>query len=129
MREHMTTDNSRHQSITGNVTNANVNFGDNSTLTNTLTQLPAENAELKELLSQLQALINASPLSDAAKQKALGKTQAIAEATEKPKAEQQSIVQKTVDYFDGLANSLEAVPATALKLADIVGKMSVLFGL
>jgi hypothetical protein len=77
----------------------------------------------------LQALINASPLSDAAKQKALGKTQAIAEATEKPKAEQQSIVQKTVDYFDGLANSLEAVPATALKLADIVGKMSVLFGL
>lgn len=124
----MTTDNSRNQSITGNVTNANVNFGDKVTQT-TITQLPAENAELKELLSQLQVLINASPLSDTAKQKALGKTQTIAEATEKPEAEQHSIVQTTLGYFDGLADSLEAVPATALKLADIVGKISGLFGL
>ena len=123
----MKTDSS-NQSITGNVTNANVNFGDNVTQTNTITQIPAENAELKELLSQLQTLINASPLSDTAKQKALGKTQAIAEATEKPEAEQQSIVQKTLGYFDGLADSLETVPATVVKLTDIVGKISVLFG-
>jgi len=35
----MTTDNSRHQTFTGNVTNGNVNFGDNSVLTNTISQL------------------------------------------------------------------------------------------
>lgn len=124
----MTTDNSRHQTFSGNATNSIVNFGDNNTLTNTITQLPTENTELKDLLSQLQTLINNSPLSDTTKQKALGKTQTIAEAVEKPEAEQQTLVQKTIGYFDGLADSLEGVPETALKLGEIINGIGSLFG-
>jgi hypothetical protein len=129
MREHMTTDNSRHQSITGNVTNANVNFGDNSTLTNTITQLPTENAELKEALSQLQALINSSSLSDSDKKEALAETKTIAEATGKPKEEQESVVRKTLRYFKGLKDDLESVPEIALKLGETVAKIALLFGI
>jgi hypothetical protein len=129
MREHMTTDNSRHQSITGNVTNANVNFGDNSTLTNTITQLPTENAELKQALSQLQALINSSSLSDSDKKEALAETKTIAEATGKPKEEQESVVRKTLRYFKGLRDDLESVPEIAAKLGETVAKIALLFGI
>lgn len=125
----MTTDNSRHQTFTGNVSSGIVNFGDNSVLTNTIQQLPAENTELKDLLSQLQTLINDSELSEKAKQKALSKTQGIAEATQQPEEQQKSSVQKALAYFDGLADSLEDIPETALKLGEMVAKISVLFGL
>jgi hypothetical protein len=56
----------------------------------------------------LQTLINTSPLPDTTKQKALIKTQDIAEATQQLEAEQQNIVQKTLGHFDGLADSLES---------------------
>lgn len=124
----MTNDNSSNQSFSGNATNSIVSVGNNNTFTNTITQLPTENTELKDLLSQLQSLINDSPLSDTTKQKALGKAQTIAEAVEKPEAEQQTLVQKTIGYFDGLADSLEGVPETALKLGGIINKISLLFG-
>ena len=125
----MTTDNSRHQSFTGNVTNANVNFGDNAVLMNTIQQLPAENKELKELLSQLQALINNSSLSDSDKKEALAETKTIAEATGKPKEEQESIVRKTLRYFKGLTVDLENVPEIAVKLGETAAKIGLLFGL
>jgi predicted nucleic acid-binding Zn-ribbon protein len=125
----MKTDNSRHQSITGNVTNANVNFGDNSTLTNTITQLPSENAELKDALSQLQALINSSSLSDSDKKEALAETKTIAEAAGKPKDEQESVVRKTLRYFKGLRDDLENVPEIAAKLGETVAKIALLFGI
>jgi hypothetical protein len=80
--------------------------------------------ELKEVLSQLQALISSSPLSEAAKQKALGKTNEIAEATHKPEAEQKNIIQKTLSYFDGLADSLESVPDKAVKLGELAAKIA-----
>jgi hypothetical protein len=125
----MTIDNSRHQSITGNVTNANVNFGDNSTLTNTITQLPAENTELKEALNKLQALINSSSLSDSDKKEALAETKTIAEAAGKPKEEQESVVRKTLRYFKGLTADLENVPEIAVKLGETVAKIALLFGI
>lgn len=123
----ITNDNSRHQSVTGN--NNNANFGDNATVTQSIQQSSVNQDELKELVSQLQTLINTSPLSEAAKQKALSKTQEIAEAPKKPEAEQKTLVQKTLGYFDGLSDSLEKVPETAVKLGETVGKIALLFGL
>ncbi|MFZ2727540.1 MAG: pentapeptide repeat-containing protein [Methylococcaceae bacterium] len=120
-------DNSRHQSLSGN--NNNVNFGDNNTLTNTIQQLPAENIELKNLLVQLQNIINNSALSETAKQKALSKTQEIAEVSKKPQAEQKNLVEKTLGYFNGLSDSLESGTEIALKLGETIAKITLLFGI
>jgi Skp family chaperone for outer membrane proteins len=118
--------------ITGSTINNNgiLNLGEiNGNVSQTIQQLPAEQTDLKALLSQLQTLINTSPLSETAKQKALTKTQDIAEATQQPEEEQQNIVQKTLGYFDGLADSLESGTETAIKLGEIVAGITHLFGL
>ena len=125
----MTTDNSRHQTFTGNVTNGNVNFGDNSVLTNTISQLSTENSELKALLTQLQTLINQSPLPDRDKKEALAETKTIAEAAAKPKEEQETIVRKTLRYFKGLGADLDSVPEIAVKLGETVAKIALLTGI
>lgn len=91
--------------------------------------MPPEQNDLKTVLTELQTLINASPLSETSKQKALGKTQEIAEAPKKPEAEQKTLVQKTLGYFDGLSDSLEKVPETAVKLGETVAKIALLFGI
>lgn len=125
----ITNDNSRHQSFTGNVTNSNVNFGDNSVLSNTISQLPAENEELKTLLSQLQTLINNSTLPDSDKKEALAETNTIAEATMKPKEEQETMVRKTLRYFKGLSADMEGIPENAIKLGETIAKITCLFGI
>ena len=110
--------------------NGILNLGEiNGNVSQTIQQLPAEQTDLKTLLSQLQTLINTSPLTETAKQKALSKTQDIAEATQQPEAEQQNIVQKTLGYFDGLADSLESGTETAIKLGETVAGIAHLFGL
>ncbi len=121
-----------HINITDSTINNNgiLNLGEiNGNVSQTIQQLPAEQTDLKALLSQLQTLINTSPLSETAKQKALSKTQDIAEATQQPEEEQQNIVQKTLGYFDGLADSLESGTETAIKLGEIVAGIASLFGL
>lgn len=123
---------SNHINITGSTINNNgiLNLGEiNGNVSQTIQQLPAEQSDLKALLSQLQTLINTSPLPDTTKQKALTKTQDIAEATQQPEAEQQNIVQKTLGYFDGLADSLESGTETAIKLGETVAGIASLFGL
>jgi hypothetical protein len=124
--------NDKNINITGSTINNNgiLNLGEiNGNVSQTIQQIPAEQNDLKTLLSQLQTLINTSPLSETAKQKALTKTQDIAEATQQPEAEQQNIVQKTLGYFDGLADSLESGTETAIKLGETVAGIAHLFGL
>lgn len=126
------TNKNTNTNITGSTINNSgiMNFAEmNGNVSQTIQQLPAEQNDLKELLSQLQTLINSSSLSDKSKQNALGKTQEIAEASKKPEAEQKNLVQKTLGYFDGLSDSLEKVPAVATKLAETVAKIALLFGL
>lgn len=118
--------------ITGSTINNTgiLNLGEiNGNVSQTIQQLPAEQNDLKTLLTQLQTLINSSPLSETSKQKALGKTQEIAEAPQKPEAEQKTLVQKTLGYFDGLSDSLEKVPETATKLGEIAAKIALLWGI
>lgn len=122
-------DNSRHQSINGNISNSNVNFGDNSTLSHAIAGLPPENAELKALLTQLQELINSSTLSDQDKKEALAETKTIVEATEKPPEEQQSLVRKTMRYFKGLSADLDGLPETAVALGKTILQIGGLFGI
>lgn len=124
--------NDKNINITGStITNSGImNLGEiNGNVSQMIQQLPAEQNDLKALLSQLQTLINTSPLTDSAKQKALTKTQDIAEATQQPEAEQKTIVQKTLGYFDGLADSLESGTETAIKLGETVAGIAHLFGL
>ena len=109
----------------GSITNSNASAGDMNIQNNQ----GIGKDELKEVLSQMQALINSSPLSEAAKQKASGKIQDITEATTKPEAEQKNIIQKTLGYFDGLADSLESVPEKATKLGELAAKIAILAGL
>lgn len=90
---------------------------------------PAENIELKDLLSQLQNLINNSALSETAKQKALSKTQEIAEVSKKPQAEQKNLIEKNLGYFDGLSDSLESGTEIALKLGETIAKIALLFSI
>ena len=74
-------------------------------------------------------MINNSELPDTTKQKALSKTENIAEAVNQPETEQKTIVQKTLGYFDGLADSLENSSETAIKLGETVAKIGLLFGI
>jgi hypothetical protein len=120
------TDNSRHQSMNGNVANGNVNFGDNSNQSNSITGTAPENEELK---TQLQELIASSNLPAADKQDALAEAQKLAEAAAQPKEEQPDLVRKTLRYFKGLAGDLEGLPETALKLGGMVAQIGALFGL
>jgi hypothetical protein len=118
--------------ITGSTINNTgiLNLGEiNGNVSQTIQQLPAGQNDLKNLLTQLHDLINNSPLSDSSKEKALSKTQDIVKAVDKPEAEQKNIVQKTLGYFDGLSDSLENVPDTAIKLGETIAKIAVLFGL
>ncbi|MDD1605529.1 MAG: hypothetical protein LUP96_02355 [Methylococcaceae bacterium] len=122
----------QHLNITGSTINNNgiFNLGEiNGNVSQTIQQLPAEQNDLKALLSQLQTLINTSPLTETVKQKALTKTQDIAEVTKQPEEEQKNIVQKTLGYFDGLADSLENGTETAIKLGETVAGIAHLFGL
>lgn len=124
--------NDKNINITGSTINNSgiLNLGEiNGNVSQTIQQLPAEQNDLKALLSQLQTLINSSPLSDTSKQKALSKTQEIAEVPKKPEAEQKTLVQKTLGYFEGLNDSLEKAPETAVKLGETIGKIALLFGL
>lgn len=107
-----------------------LNFAEiNGDVSQTIQQLPADQNDLKALLSQLQNQIIACPLTETAKQKALSKTQDLAEATQKPKEEQQNIVQKTLGYFDYLADSLESGTETAIKLGKTVAEITRLFSI
>ena len=118
--------------ITGSTINNTgiLNLGEiNGNVSQTIQQLPAEQNDLKVLLGELQNLINASPLSDNTKQKALTKTQDIAEAVKQPEEEKKDIVEKTLGYFDGLADSLETVPEIATKLGETVAHIASLFGI
>jgi len=122
--------NTYHHTTNNINNNGIVNLGEiNGNVSQTIQQLPSEQNDLKVLLSQLQTLINSSPLTETAKQKALTKTQDIAEVTQQPEEEQKNIVQKTLGYFDGLADSLESGTETAIKLGETVAGIAHLFGL
>lgn len=106
-----------------------LNLGEiNGNLSQTIKQLPTENSELKALLNQLQTLINNSALLEQDKKEALTETQAIAEAATKPKEQQESIVRKTLQYFEDLASKLQDIPETIESITEIVEKIGVVFG-
>lgn len=118
--------------IEGSTINNNgiFNLGEiNGNVSQTIQQLPAENTELKALLSQLQTLINNSTLPEHDKKEALAETKTIAEAAAKPKEEQETIVRKTLRYFKGLTADMEGIPETALKLGETAAGIAQLFGL
>lgn len=124
--------NDKNINITGSTINNSgiLNLGEiNGNVSQTIQQLPAENNELKALLSQLQDLINKSTLPDHDKQEALAETKTIVEATTKPKEEQETIVRKTLRYFKGLATDLEDIPDIAVKFGVTVAGIASLFGL
>lgn len=118
----MKEDNSRSFSGNGN---QNINLGDNSTLTQTIQHLPAEQGELKVLLLELQTLIAALPIND--QQEALAETKKLAELSTQPKEEQQGTVRKTVRYFKGLAADLTALPEIGTKLGVLAAQIAALY--
>lgn len=122
MKEDSRQDNSRSFSGNGN---QNVNLGDNSTLSQTIQHLPAEQGELKALLLALQTLIPQLP--DVDQPKALAKAEAIVEATTKPKEEQQNIVKKSVKYFKDLAEDLSDLPEIGKKLGVLAAQIAALY--
>lgn len=118
--------------IEGSTINNNgiLNLGEiNGNVSQTIQQLPAEQNDLKALLSQLQTLINNSRLPERDKKEALAETKTIAETAGKPKEEQESIVRKTLRYFKGLSADMEGIPDIALKLGETVAGIALHFGL
>ena len=115
----MKKDNSRHQTFSGS-NNNNVNFGDHSTLTNTLQSLPESDNNLKELLIKISALLEQSALTDDDKQDALQETATIAQAREKPAEEQQSIIAKALRSLKRFGNDLSDVPDTLAQYSTLI---------
>jgi|GEM_PF-1928782 len=106
----------------GKLISKNLVIGSNSTINNIY-----QNKELKTLLNQLQTLINNSTLSEQDKKDALTEIQAITEAATKPKEEQESIIRKTLRYFNGLGTELQDIPETIKSITEIVEKIGVVF--
>ena len=112
---------------TSNIQAKNVQLGD--TINNFAHNNPDLNSELKDLLIELQATISTSTLATQDKQQAIAAAQTLAEASKKPKAEQQISVSSTLDYFKKLSDDLNGIPETALKLAETAAKIALWFGI
>ena len=115
-------DHSRHQSLTGN-NNQNVNFGDNSTLSYTIEQLPESDGELKELLIQLTGLIEKSTLANEDKQDALEQIKTIGDVRDIPKEEQQSYIAKVLRSLKRFASDFGDMPEFIEKYSSLLVKI------
>ena len=89
----------------------------------------ALNSELKSLLIELQTAVSSSQLSQQDKQKAITAAQTLAEVSKKPPEQQKNVISDTLGYFKKLAEDLDGIPETALKLGGAVAKIALWFGL
>lgn len=143
MTDHITnhTNNSQNISIGGDfsATNSVVTLRDLSgSVTNTISQIPTSPAadQLKELLVQLQAeLVNAdeAALPPADKADALAEVKLLAEAAQKPEAEQKSLGAKSMRALRRIVDAVPvAVPTTTALLKafnDLLPAIAHLMGL
>lgn len=111
------------------ISNSSVNLGANSTVSNSIGQLPEQFGELKSLLTALQATIQASGIPDADKQQAAQHTQNLAQAATQPEQDRLAIVKNTCRWFKGLTEELKDLPETATQIGETVAKIALLMGL
>lgn len=116
----------RNQSFSGN-NNNNINLGDNSTLTNSIQQLPESNHDLKELLTQLSALIEKTTLPNEEKKDVAEDIEAIIQARKKPDAEQQSIIAKALRSLKRFETDLSDAPKALAKYSQLIKQIGNLF--
>ncbi|BCG63206.1 MAG: hypothetical protein methR_P0902 [Methyloprofundus sp.] len=122
----MKDDHSRHQSLKGD-NNNNVNFGDNSTLSNRIEQLPASDIELKELLRQLMTLIESSGLASEDVQDALDETKNIVAARSEPPEQQQNLIAKALRALRRVGYEMSDKPEKVLKYSELLEKIGGMF--
>ena len=114
-------DHSRHQSITDSpISNSTVNFGDNSQLSNTIQQLPEGEHELKALLIALTRLIDQSSLDDAVKEDACSELNNLAEASQQPAEQRQSVVARSLRALKRIGNELSDVPEVMKTFGEMI---------
>ncbi len=122
-------DNSRKIAFQNNtLTNAAVNLGDNSTVSNAITQLPETQAELKALLTELSTLIAASKASPADQKDAQHQADIIAEEARQD-TPQPGRITRALNGVNAVFGGLEDASGTVEKIADISSKIGGFFGL
>lgn len=108
-----------NQTIYGNVQQAETinNFSQDSAL----------NGDLKALLLQLQTAIGNSTLAAEEKQKAVATVQTLAEVSKQPPEQQKNLLGDTLSYVKKLAEELDRLPETAVKVGETVAKIALWF--
>jgi uncharacterized protein YjbI with pentapeptide repeats len=109
------------------IQNSAVNLGDNSTITNTIQQLPESQSELKDLLLQLVALLEKSQIPNTDKQKVGLEIKNLAEIAPKPADERKSAGSKIIGTMKDLTSIFKELPDVAIKYGDILAKLVLMF--
>ena len=137
--KNVTTDQSRTQNISGGKINATgagaFNLGDiYGTVANTINQLPSsanpDEPGIKELLTQLQAAIDAPNLSADDQEEALEQLQVLAAAGQNPQEQtMQKKAKKAVGFLKVIAEGVEPATKLAQACATVLPKILLFFGL
>jgi len=106
------TDNSRHQSVSGS--NNTTNFGDNSTLTNTVNNQGMSKEEFLQLLQTFKQDLSKSGLPDDTIEEVVSDVQAVEKQLQKPEPNK-SIVSRKLESINGVLEDTNSTIDTATK--------------
>ncbi len=116
------------RSISGaTIQNSAVSLGDNSTVSNNIQQLPDNQGELKDVLTQLVALLEKSQLAGNDKQKIEQEIVSLTEIATKPADERKSAGGKAVSTLKDLTSIFNDLPEIAVKYGELIAKLVLLF--
>lgn len=105
------------------IENSAVSLGDNSTVTNTIQQLPDSQSELKDVLMQLVALLEKSQVDNADKQKVEDEIKNLAEIAPKSADERKSSGSKVITTLKDLTTIFKDLPEIGLKYGELLAKL------
>ena len=120
------TDNSRTIS-NSTLQNSSANLGDNSTVSNSLQQLPDSQGELKAVLLQLVALLEKAQVAEQDKQSVRQEIQNLAEIAVKPAEERKSTDSKVITTLKDLTSIFKDLPEVYDKYGELLSKLSEMF--
>jgi hypothetical protein len=118
----MNIDKSRHQSFNGTATNSNVNFGDNSSQTNTVNNQGMSKEEFLQLLQTFKQDLSKSGLPDDTIEEVVSDIEAVEKQLQKPEPNK-SIVSRKMESINGVLEDANSTIDTATKGYETFNKI------
>ena len=118
----MSNDKNRHQSFNGTATNSNINFGDNSTQTNTVNNQGMSKEEFLQLLQTFKQDLSKSGLPDDTIEEVVSDVEAVEKQLQKPELNK-SIVSRKMESINGVLEDANSTIDTATKGYETFNKI------